>query len=59
MKKETNDPKMVRVTFYISEHIEDMLTELYIQRLKEKPTIKASRSAVISDAIKASYEKNQ
>lgn len=49
----------VRITFNIPQDTEDLLTLLYINRLKNKTTKgRISRSALVAEAIKEKFERD-
>lgn len=48
------------ITFHVPEEYEDMLTFLYIKRLNPTPSgkkVRASRSAIVCEAIKEKYDR--
>lgn len=53
-----NKQNSVRVTFNLPEEVEDMLTTLYISRLKNKSPGRVSRSTIVAEAIREKYQKD-
>lgn len=48
----------VRVSYNIPQDTEDLLTLLYINRLKHKTKGRISRSMIVAEAIKEKYERD-
>lgn len=53
----TKPNKKIKLSVYLSEEIEQALTELYIARYRNDR--KVDRSAIVSEAIQAMFEKEQ
>lgn len=49
--------KRIKLSVYLSEEVEQALTELYIARYRNDR--KVDRSAIVSEAIQAMFEKEQ
>lgn len=49
--------KKIKLSVYLSEEVEQALTELYIARYRNDR--KVDRSAIVSEAIQAMFEKEQ
>lgn len=49
--------KKIKLSIYLSEEVEQALTELYIARYRNDR--KVDRSAIVSEAIQAMFEKEQ